>query len=560
MTALLVYSTKSALVLTLLYLPYTMMLRRESFFRMNRITLLAILVLAMVLPMADIPLLAVPEQPVVSEVQHHMMLIVQEAEMASASQTTTAPNFFSPLLLISIIYTIGVILASCLRFWQLFRINQIIRGGCLWTDKTGEATVYCHIGEVAPFSWMCNIVINEDDYQQYGHEILLHEKAHILCRHSFDILLLTFVEAIQWWNPIVYILGGSMRDVHEYEADDYVLRQGISLHNYQALLVKKALANTSYAFANNFNHSLTKKRIYMMNHPKSNPWMQSKVLYIFPMTLAVLTAFATPKLNEEVERVVEKVKTIPSNVSQPSPSTAEETVTDKNQFPKVVKMKDVVFVYEGKKVTMKAFKTLLEKRHEIYVANHKGLRTCLDKLGIKDAGPIQDKAFDIFRKKYGLDVLGRMIWIQTFEDDEQPRQVEFGDFIVEDNILTLQNAKVVKHPEQKYIATDRFELDGYVTPGLRDVSYLIYFYIDNDSRRLPAKPVAEIPVKDGRFSFSMKLDKEHYARVQAIFDDGSICSAWMNMYFKPGHKLHLTVKDGEFDQVSYPIFDKQTIE
>ena len=96
---------------------------------------------------------------------------------------------------------------------------------------------------------MWSIVISESDYKPYGREILLHEKAHVLSLHSMDILFLTLVETVQWWNPIAYLLGRSLLDVHEHEADDYVLHQGISLHNYQALLVKKALANTSYAFA-----------------------------------------------------------------------------------------------------------------------------------------------------------------------------------------------------------------------------------------------------------------------------------------------------------------------
>ena len=64
MITLFIYSIKSALVLALLYLPYTLMLRQESFFRMNRITLLTILMLALVLPMVDIPSLATSEQPI----------------------------------------------------------------------------------------------------------------------------------------------------------------------------------------------------------------------------------------------------------------------------------------------------------------------------------------------------------------------------------------------------------------------------------------------------------------------------------------------------------------
>ena len=306
MITLFIYSIKSALVLALLYLPYTLMLRQESFFRMNRITLLTILMLALVLPIVDIPSLATPEQPVVYEMQHRIMLMTQEAEMTTKSLAATTRTI-SWLGILAIVYIIGVILALLIRLWQLFKIDKIIRGGCLWTDKSGKATIYCHIDDVAPFSWMRSIVISEKDYKPYGREILLHEKAHILNLHSMDILFLTLVEAVQWWNPIAYMLGHSLRDVHEYEADDYVLHQGVSLQNYQALLVKKSLANTSYAFANNFNHSLIKKRIYMMNHPKSNPWLRSKVLYILPATLVVLTAFATPKLNEKVGEIVERV-------------------------------------------------------------------------------------------------------------------------------------------------------------------------------------------------------------------------------------------------------------
>ena len=244
MMALLVYSIKSALVLTLLYLPYTLMLRQESFFRMNRITLLTILMLALVLPMVDIPSLATPAQPVVYEMQQRIMLMTQEAESQWGQDTLChgmSQSILTPMCLLALVYIIGICLVLCIRLWQLFRIGQIIRGGCLWTDKSGVATIYCHIDDVAPFSWMRSIVISESDYKPFGREILLHEKAHILSLHSMDILFLTLVEAIQWWNPIAYLLGRSLRDVHEYEADDYVLHQGISLHNYQALLVKNFL-------------------------------------------------------------------------------------------------------------------------------------------------------------------------------------------------------------------------------------------------------------------------------------------------------------------------------
>jgi len=130
-------------------------------------------------------------------------------------------------------------------------------------------------------------------------------------------VLLTLVQMLQWWNPLCYMLGISLRDVHEYEADSYVLRQGVSAPAYQLLLIRKAVgsdsslwsgADGSYAFANNFNHSLIKKRITMMKKTKSNPWMRSKALYVIPVAALALSAFATPKFVAPIEETVSKLE------------------------------------------------------------------------------------------------------------------------------------------------------------------------------------------------------------------------------------------------------------
>jgi hypothetical protein len=140
---------------------------------------------------------------------------------------------------------------------------------------------------------MNHVVISEKDFHENGREILLHETGHIRALHSWDLLLLSAVQILQWWNPLAYVLGMSLRDVHEYEADDNVLRHGVSAREYQLLLIKKAVGASSYTFANNFNHNLTLKRIIMMQKSKSSVWMRSKVLYIIPMAGLALSAFAT---------------------------------------------------------------------------------------------------------------------------------------------------------------------------------------------------------------------------------------------------------------------------
>lgn len=299
MYELLVYTLKSAFVLTLLYLPYTLMLRHERFFRLNRLTLLSILVLALVQPLCKFTLPdGLAQMGDAATAITHTQELVYHTETFITSHpvsTSEASDTLDWRIWIAFIYIIGVVTVFLVRLIQMVHIRQAMRCGCLWRQKESNGTtVYCHVGNIAPFSWMRSIYICEKDYKQNGRAILLHEQAHINCHHSLDILLLTFVEALQWWNPFVYKLGNSLRDVHEYEADHRVLLQGISQTDYQALLVRKALNNTSFAFANNFNRSHVIKRIKMMKHPKSNPWMRGKVLYLFPLMAFTMMISATP--------------------------------------------------------------------------------------------------------------------------------------------------------------------------------------------------------------------------------------------------------------------------
>ena len=313
-SAVLLYSIKSAIVLTLLYLPYMLMLRRESFFRFNRMVLLSILLLSLVLPLCNIPWMSLDHQPVVQAAQLQMLElgipvhVLPEVQVLAEGAASQGTSRFSVFFLVSLIYIIGMVALLMMRLWQIARLQFGLRRGVLWHNDEQGVRIYCHSGDVAPFSWMRNIVINEKDYDEAGREIVLHEMGHIQGRHSWDVVLLTLVQMLQWWNPLCYVLGISLRDVHEYEADNFVLEQGVSAQGYQLLLIRKAVGSGSYAFANSFNHSLTKKRITMMKKSKSNPWMKSKALYVIPVAALALSAFATPKFVAPIEETVTKLE------------------------------------------------------------------------------------------------------------------------------------------------------------------------------------------------------------------------------------------------------------
>ena len=314
MSAVLLYSIKSAIVLAMLYLPYMLMLRRESFFRFNRMVLLSILLLSLVLPLCNVPWMSLDHQPVVQAAQLQMLElgipvhVLPEVQVLAEGAASQGTSRFSVFFLVSLIYIIGMVALLAARLWQVARLQFGMRKGVLWHSDEQGVRIYCHSDNVAPFSWMRNIVIGEKDYDEAGREIILHEMGHIQGRHSWDVVLLTLVQMLQWWNPLCYVLCISLRDVHEYEADNFVLEQGVSAQGYQLLLIRKAVGSGGYPFANSFNHSLTKKRITMMKKIKSNPWMKSKALYVIPVAALALSAFATPKFVAPIEETVSKLE------------------------------------------------------------------------------------------------------------------------------------------------------------------------------------------------------------------------------------------------------------
>lgn len=346
---MLLYVIKSIVALSVMYVPYMLMLRRESFFRFNRLVLLGIMILSLTIPLIDVHEMAwgggtqslhtTDNVPLVGNGENSAInillneVIVRPSGVVEATPTATNEGV-ALWIIISNIYVIGMIITLIVKLIQLAMLHRSIRRGTLWTDNRDGVTIYCHADNVAPFSWMRSIVINEHDYQTNATIILDHEMGHIRHLHSFDILLLNVCQIIQWVNPLVWVMESSLRDVHEYEADDTVLQSGVNARQYQNLLIKKAVDSSSYAFANSFNHSLLKKRITMMLQKKSNPWMRTKALYLIPVAAVALSAFATPELINSVSHETgsevtnaDKVTTIPVNTEIAEVKNVEEVTS-----------------------------------------------------------------------------------------------------------------------------------------------------------------------------------------------------------------------------------------
>ena len=310
MGTFLVYILKSAACLAVFYLFYKLLMSRDTFHRFNRFALLGLLVLSSLLPLVEASVnspAAVQETMLTLEQLLLMADIQPEGEsMAAATPSATVLWLRAALL----VYLTGIVFFIVRNLCSLARLGRLIRQGkrealdsYLLDRKEKNVRLVVHDHDIAPFSWMHWIVIARKDLEENGREILIHELAHIRNRHSWDLLLADLCIFVQWFNPAAWLLKQELQNIHEYEADETVLREGVNARNYQMLLIKKAVGTRLYSMANSFNHSSLKKRITMMLKEKSNPWARAKYLYILPLAALAVTAFARPEVSAVADEI-----------------------------------------------------------------------------------------------------------------------------------------------------------------------------------------------------------------------------------------------------------------
>jgi hypothetical protein len=299
------------LLLAILYGCFALLLSRETFHRFNRLVLLGVLVASVVLPAIHLKLkkpsylsyeeVAVPHIVMIAEPNPNLEqdITTPKPILPEPEETVQVPTFrIDIVLVIKWLYFFGILASLAIFFLQIFRLLQEIRGGVYTKDEFGN-TVVIQGGDFAPYSFLHYIIISASDYEHLRRPILAHEQAHIRFGHTYDLLLLEMVKAIQWFNPFVYLLGRDLKTVHEYEADNAVLNFGIDAKTYQLLLVTKAVGSRLQTVCNNLSHHSLKNRIKMMHTHKSNCWLMSKGLVLPALMALALVAFAKPKTNAE---------------------------------------------------------------------------------------------------------------------------------------------------------------------------------------------------------------------------------------------------------------------
>ena len=309
MAAFLLYIIRWAITFTLLYSLYGLFLRRETFHAVNRCVLLSILISSMILPLCTIE---TSEPTLISK------SVNQTEAMLSASVKTAelvaSDSFHSPFIqqeenlpMIYAIWTIATVyLIGLLYFWlryfvaivtvvrfitsaQPFQIDNMPRGTKLLS----------HAKVKVPCSWFRWVLVNPID--ENNDIILAHELAHVRLLHSLDMLIAETSVNMLWFLPFSWMLRKDLKDIHEYQADCSVLRQGHNRDQYELLLIDRVSAAQPMPVINSLNQSNVKKRLKMLYTKPSSRLAMMKVFYLLPLMAIALTAFARPTMIQEVK-------------------------------------------------------------------------------------------------------------------------------------------------------------------------------------------------------------------------------------------------------------------
>ncbi len=297
-----------ALILSGCFLFYNALLKKETFFPLNRVVLLSCLVLSFGLPFVPVPEQyslrksnrTFKEAPTFTS-ESSLPQTIEESSLTTddVKSETSFLGFarFKELSVQQILLTVYWIGVAIFGLNFLFQLGVIYYR--IWTRpliRDGRYRIVELSGQQAPCSFGNYIFINPElyDWDTYS-QILLHEKIHIRQGHSYDILLAELALVLQWFNPFAWHYRKAIENNLEFLTDHELLEQDdINPETYQLSLVKVSAPHFPASITTNYNQSMLKKRLLMMKAKKSSINSTWKYLCIFPVLLLLTALFHQP--------------------------------------------------------------------------------------------------------------------------------------------------------------------------------------------------------------------------------------------------------------------------
>jgi len=313
MNEFLTYLLNSAICLSLLYLLFRILQRKEAFFELNRIILLSIVLSSLVIPRMILP------QSIHKPIEVRMLPVFtvhdnKLAEYQYNDNAETVDGNYAPVKIYNINrfavsirevilygYAAGFFTSLLMLLYGLFSIILLYRKAEIKQMEGYKLLIVNK--EIPAFSFGRLVFMSRHDYQNHSGLILAHEKEHIRLNHVYDLIFLETVKIFYWFNPFIYWLVRDMKDIHEFQADDHTLTKGIDATQYQLLIIQKGVGPQKFALANSFNDCQIKNRIVMMNKLKTGKAWCWKAAIFLPMLALLLMAFGKTGEKKDSEKI-----------------------------------------------------------------------------------------------------------------------------------------------------------------------------------------------------------------------------------------------------------------
>lgn len=280
------YLVESLVCGGVLYACYRLLLDRRVAFGWCRGWLLALPLLAAVIPLLRIPLY--PGE-VIRLTAGPALPAWEPAATETAAVTMAEAEPLTAADIALWLYAAGVIVTLGASIAQLWHIRQLGRGASV--TRTGRITLVRTRQQCASFSFFGRVYVWEQLPDRELEAVLLHEASHIRRRHSLERLAMELLKAALWWNPFVWLAARRLVEVEEYEADSDVLASGYAINRYVDTLFMQ-LFGYSPEIANGLRSSLTKKRLKMMTSKTPSRHARLRLAATLPFIIGLFCAFA----------------------------------------------------------------------------------------------------------------------------------------------------------------------------------------------------------------------------------------------------------------------------
>jgi len=280
---MILYLLKSIIALGAFLAFYFLFLEKEKMQQFNRFYLIGIVIFSLLIPTLNIYSEHSPFEFLMGRInsEHISENTINSFTLSIDKQS----EFFS--------YFVGfyLVISSLLLFRFIKNLRQIIlKISNNRKVNFNNSKLVLLKEKVLPHTFLNYIFISQKDYEsdKIEEELFTHEISHVSQKHTFDILILEFLQIIFWFNPFLFLLKKAVRLNHEYLADENTIYHHKNITKYQQLLLANAAVQNHSVLSSNLNFGLTKKRLIMMGNIKSRKTILLKKLNILPVLIGLV--------------------------------------------------------------------------------------------------------------------------------------------------------------------------------------------------------------------------------------------------------------------------------